>query len=138
MNDLGAPTYLDTSALAKLLWEEPESDTLRASIEGSDTVLTASELVEIELMRAMNRRSDSNSDLVRRLLKKLVILPLTESMKSRAQVLGPPTIRSLDAIHLATALEIAPLLAALVTYDQRMIKAGRNLGLPVSSPGMAG
>ncbi len=70
------------------------------------------------------------------LLARMVLLPITRQVSTRARLLPPTAVRSLDAIHIATALEMVPHLDAVTTHDRQMIAAAGNLGLPVSSPGM--
>lgn len=67
----------------------------------------------------------------------MVLIPITRQVRTRAKLLLPTAVRSLGAIHLATALEIGPHLDAVMTYDRQMIEAAGRLGLPVSSPGAA-
>ena len=62
------------------------------------------------------------------------VIELGESIRTRASVLEPATVRSLDALHLATAIEIGDVLDAVITYDARMAAAARSLGLAVTAP----
>jgi uncharacterized protein len=64
----------------------------------------------------------------------LSVIELTETIRARAAQLGPVTLRSLDAMHLATALELGDELGAVVTYDARMAGAAESLGLAVLAP----
>jgi predicted nucleic acid-binding protein len=70
----------------------------------------------------------------RRHLERMVLVGLDDQILERAAALDPPSLRSLDAIHVATALSLGVNLVALVTYDERMIAAAQELGLPVASP----
>lgn len=68
------------------------------------------------------------------LLRTVVLLPITRSVKDEAGALPPSSLRSLDAIHLATALEIRSDLTGLLTYDNRLGEAAVNAGLTLTTP----
>ena len=70
----------------------------------------------------------------RRQLASIDLISLDDDLLARAAQIEPPTVRSLDAIHLAAALGIGPDLGAIVTYDARMSAAAQALGLPVIAP----
>lgn len=101
---------MDTSALTKLLVTEPETPELRVwlamqSDQGEYTATSA--LGRVELMRVVARYGEpGQSDRARYLLDGLDVLPLTEQVIALAETVGPPTLRSLDAIHLAAAAQI--------------------------------
>ena len=82
----------------------------------------------------MGREQASAHLAVREALGLVYLAPITETLLDMAGRLGPPAVRTLDAIHLATALSMGATLRALVTYDRRMIEAAEHLGLPVASP----
>ena len=133
--------YMDTSALTKLLIAEPETPELRnwltSQIDQGDSAATSA-LGRVELMRTIARYGDiSQADRARYLLDGLDILPLTEPMMSLAESIGPATLRSLDAIHLAEAAYFDQELTAFVTYDQRLLNGCRDIGLTTASPGGA-
>lgn len=133
--------YMDTSALTKLLISEPETPELRtwltAQINRGDSAATSA-LGRVELMRTVARYGDSGqSDRARYLLDGLDILPLTEPMMTLAESIGPATLRSLDAIHLAAAAFFKQQLITFVTYDHRLLEGCRNIGLTTASPGTA-
>jgi predicted nucleic acid-binding protein len=133
--------YMDTSALTKLLIAEPETPELRnwltAQIDQGDSAATSA-LGRVELMRTVARYGDiSQADRARYLLDGLDILPLTEPMMSLAESIGPATLRSLDAIHLAAAAYFDQELTAFVTYDHRLLNGCRDIGLTTASPGGA-
>lgn len=135
MNELGPAIYMDASALVKLTRPEPESLALKGALDGRPGVLTSSVISEVELVRAIRRSSPERLDAAHELLDRLLLLPITSSIRVRAQRLKPATVRSLDAIHIGTGLEIAGDLDAVVTYDHRMIETCTDLDLPVISPG---
>ena len=133
--------YMDTSALTKLLIAEPETPELRnwltSQIDQGDSAATSA-LGRVELMRTVARYGDiSQADRARHLLDGLDILPLTEPMMSLAESIGPATLRSLDAIHLAAAAYFDQELTAFVTYDHRLLNGCRDIGLTTASPGGA-
>ena len=133
--------YMDTSALTKLLISEPETPELRtwltAQIDQGDSAATSA-LGRVELMRTVARYGKSgHSDRARYLLDGLDILPLTEPVMTLAESIGPATLRSLDAIHLAAAAYFKQQLTTFVTYDHRLLEGCRNIGLTTASPGTA-
>ena len=133
--------YMDTSALTKLLISEPETPELRtwltAQIDQGDSAATSA-LGRVELMRTVARYGNSgHSDRARYLLDGLDILPLTEPVMTLAESIGPATLRSLDAIHLAAAAFFKQQLTTFVTYDHRLLEGCRNIGLTTASPGTA-
>ncbi len=134
--------YLDTSALAKLFTDEVETQDLRIWLQHhkakGDHVVT-SDLTRVELMRAAARSADfGDIDRARRLLATIDTIPLSEKIIATAEVIGPPQLRSLDAIHLAAATQIRHQLTAVVAYDHRLLAACLSEGLPVQSPGENG
>lgn len=126
--------YCDTSALVKLILEEPESAELRRFL-GRGSTLASSELVATELARGVLRRTTGAEPRVAAVLRTLSLVTLDRELLDLAGRLKPPTLRSLDAIHLATALMLREELEAFVAYDERLLTAASDLGLPVASPG---
>lgn len=129
--------YLDSSALVKLVREEPESATLQAWMDArSESVWCSSALCRVEVPRAVAELGGDAHSRAQDVLDDLVQLPLTEQTLDAAGAL-PGRLRSLDAIHLAAALRLRANLTAVVAYDRRMLSAAGDLGLPVASPGAA-
>ncbi|HMU26386.1 MAG TPA: type II toxin-antitoxin system VapC family toxin [Solirubrobacterales bacterium] len=128
---MDAPAYFDTSALTKLILDEEESPRISEFMNTREVSLVSSQLSEVELLRAVSRSQPGSRPKARELLDRMVLLPITSSILERAAVLDPPSLRSLDAIHLATAVEIKTHLAGVMTYDNRMRKAAEGLQLPV-------
>lgn len=128
-------TYLDTSALAKLVVTERESRALRDYLAGirSDTVFTAA-ITRTELLRAARRLDTGLLADVRAVLATLVTVSLTPAVLDAAGLLGPPALRSLDAIHLAAAQRAGADLRAVITYDARMAAAAEALSMTVVAP----
>ncbi len=127
--------YLDTSALTKLVLDEPESRGLYSFL-GETALLASSELAITELPRAVLRRVPEARQAVDDTLDGLFLVVLNVTRLVLAGTMPPPTLRSLDAIHLATALTIREELEAFVAYDIRLLEAASALGLPVAAPGL--
>jgi hypothetical protein len=126
-------TYLDSSALVKLVVQEKETEALRQFLATSDQ-MTSSLLTKVELSRAVTRRLPDAGPVAEALLEGVVIVAFDARIAARAAALTPANLRSLDAIHLATALEFGADLQAFVCYDDRLSAAASALGLPVVSP----
>lgn len=131
--------YVDSSALVKLIVEEPESVALRDRLAGRE--LVSSELVLAEVPRAIQRLAAGFRVPRRRLatgleavLNAVALLPLEREILRRAGAFDAPSLRALDAIHLAAALGAADALDGFVSYDARQIEAAELAGLPVLSP----
>jgi predicted nucleic acid-binding protein len=132
--------YVDSSAIVKLIWSEAESSALAEFVlsdERSAKTLITSAVSRIEVLRATRRRDESHLSRAREVLETFSEFEITEAIMETAAMVGSPHLRTLDAIHLATAMENASGMRALITYDTRLAQAARDLGLPVASPGMA-
>jgi predicted nucleic acid-binding protein len=126
--------YVDTSAFVKLFSVEPESEALAAAIRSDWEGVLASEIFAIEVIRAARRVGDSAVARAADLLRTVVLLPLTAEIRRDAGRVGVPALRSLDAIHLATALAVSERIGAVLTYDERLATACREAGLRVLAP----
>lgn len=124
--------YLDTSAAAKLLVEEAESVALAAWADGTDVELVATHLLETELRRFASRLSLPQAD-VSAILERVDLHDLPPSLYREAGLLPGASLRSLDALHLASAIRLD--VAALVAYDIRLVRAAHDVGLKVHAPG---
>lgn len=124
--------YLDTSATAKLLIEEPESKALGDFLRSARTQLVTSRVGVVELRR-IGRRIDAGADRADALAASLVVVELNETIERQAITIDPG-LRSLDAIHLATALVAADSIDGFVCYDVRLAAAATALGLAVLAP----
>jgi predicted nucleic acid-binding protein len=130
--------YIDSSALFKLVKPEPESLVLTSFIAGEQ--LIGSELLLTEVRRAAIRQADrephlDNDVLLRRAEEVCMLVnlvPIDSDVLFAAGGLLPPSLRSLDAIHLASALITE--VDVFVSYDRRQSEAARSAGLMVSSP----
>jgi predicted nucleic acid-binding protein len=125
--------YLDASAAVKLVVSEPESSSVRTFLAG-EVSRVSSRVLAVELIRAVIRGSPASLDQARSLLGVIEFIELDEEIAERAAGLKAPALRSLDAIHLATALALGEELDAFVTYDARQGAAARTLGLTVEGP----
>ena len=127
--------YCDSSALIKLFVEEPESQALRGYL-AQRPVLVASELLRVEVLRTVARSgSEAVSARAAGWLRSLALIPVSEPVLVRAATVKPLTMRALDALHLASALDLSPLPDAFLCYDERLADAARENGLTVLSPG---
>jgi len=129
------PLYMDSSAIVKLIVDEVESPELLEMIDSTDAVLTTSFISEIECVRAASRISKDLREIAKERLQSFVILPLTESIRARSMSIKPGALRGLDAIQLATAIEIEESLHGFVSYDEKLNDAARDSGLSVITPG---
>ena len=123
--------YLDASAIVKLVRVEPESPGMLRWYQESERLVT-NRIGVVESERAA-RRGDGDLDRLAVVLDRFEVFELDAEIEHRASSIGPTALRTLDAIHLATALSI-PGLASFVTYDDRLADAARNVGLPVVRP----
>lgn len=126
--------YLDTSALTKLVVAESETKALRAWLRKADRIPVASDLARTELLRAVRRAAPDRLVEARAVLDTLTLTELTPSILDEAGRLDPASLRSLDAIHLAAALDLGDDLDGLVTYDERLAEAARQNGIAVTAP----
>lgn len=126
--------YLDSSALVKTIIEEPESRSLVRWLEAIDR-LVACELVRVEATRAVRLSVPAAVPRARQAIATLTLIRLDDALYEAAADLEPPSLRSLDALHLAAALSLGRDLAGVVTYDIRMADAASELDLNVEAPG---
>lgn len=130
--------YLDTSALVKLIRIEPESDALANWLdERSNIPWIASVLTEVELPRAIQSVAPDGLPAVPAVLAKLHRFEVTPTIRATAAAYTDPMLRSLDAIHLATAQTAGAVesLTAMVTYDNRLRQSAEAVGIVTTSPG---
>mgnify|MGYP001579441746 CR=1 FL=1 len=131
--------YLDTSALLKRTLPEAESSRFVESLEravAAGSTLVTSTLTRVEATRALRRRDvELGGDIgaaYRDALQSLAVAPITDVVIELARSIEPPLLRSLDAIHLATALAIGA--GELWTYDDRLADATAGAGIAVRAP----
>jgi predicted nucleic acid-binding protein len=131
--------YLDSAAIVKLIRREKESEALHEWLtREQDKTLVASALVLTEVPRALRRTDPGRLAAVPTVLAKLNRIPMDDTVLATAAAYQDPMLRTLDAIHLASAqtmvLEGLPL-TALVTYDKRLLAAAADAGLATAAPG---
>ncbi|MBA3432439.1 MAG: type II toxin-antitoxin system VapC family toxin [Actinobacteria bacterium] len=128
-------TYLDSSAIVKLIRRENGSESLHAAARDWDHV-ASSALGRIEVLRAVRRRGGPDLlDRATQVLESLFLIPMDNDIIGLAAELDPPGLRTLDSIHLASALSLGDPLERLVTYDHRLADAADRVSIPVFSPG---
>lgn len=127
--------YLDTSAFVKLVVRERHSAALRTWINDRDGDIVASDLLRTEALRAAKRHSLPALRRTRELLDGLTLIQVTTDICERAADLDPQILRSLDAIHLATALALGDDLEVVATYDDRLAQACALHGVAAVAPG---
>jgi predicted nucleic acid-binding protein len=133
--------YADASALVKLVRDEAESDALRTYLVDAD--LVSSELVLTEIPRAVRRAAALDPELpldlllerVGELVEAVALRPLDRPLLAGVGALAEPALRALDAVHVATAVDLHPI-DAFVTYDERQAAAARLAGLRTTAPGV--
>jgi predicted nucleic acid-binding protein len=126
-------TYVDSSAIVKLAVSEPESTALRRALSRHQTLVTSA-LARTEVARALLPLGAEAVGRGNEVLRRLQLLRVNDRVLIEAGRMEPPELRSLDAIHLATAKQLGAGLKRVVTYDARMAHAARALGWLVSSP----
>jgi predicted nucleic acid-binding protein len=90
--------------------------------------------VEVEVVRAVRRVAPDLAGMADKVVRQLSVIDVGEPIRARAALLEPAAVRSLDALHLATAIEVGDALDAVITYDARMAEAARSHGLAVTAP----
>jgi uncharacterized protein len=126
-------TYLDSSAIVKLAVRESESDALRRYLRRRRP-LVSSALARTEVLRALLPGGETALVAGRRVLARIDLVRVNDRLLALAGTLLPAELRSLDAVHLATAGRLGSDLGEIVTYDDRMSIAARALGYKVSAP----
>ncbi|MDA8261377.1 MAG: type II toxin-antitoxin system VapC family toxin [Actinomycetota bacterium] len=127
--------YIDTSALVKLLFDEAESSALADWLTlRNDIPKVTSDLSTVELLRTCQRVDESVLNDAKQLLSGVDLVPIDHVIIEQAAILIPRELRSLDAIHLASALSLNKDLTTFVAYDVRLCSAAAIAGLPVESP----
>ena len=128
--------YLDTSAMVKLVAAEPESAEFIEWLNGrAEEALATSAIGHIELVRAARRIGHTAVLAAQRIANSIDTLLLTESIAAMARTIGSPELRTLDAIHLATAAVHRGRISTFCAYDVRLLAAAEAAELPVTAPG---
>jgi len=124
--------YLDSSALIKLIFEETESSALHKTLRGNSYT---SVIGRLEVRRAIERIDPKCEAFGLDRLNEFEMVALTETTLALAENFrGVPSLRSLDAIHIASAMSVRQEIGGLITYDKQMANAAMVLGLSVLSP----
>ncbi len=128
--------YLDTSAALKLAVAEPESVALRHFLARSEGGFVSSSLLAVELRRAALRANDAAVALaaVANVIPAIRLVRIDDDVIGQAGILLPPSLRSLDALHLATVLSLGSAVEAMVCYDKRLAEAATDAGVDVHVP----
>lgn len=127
--------YLDTSAMVKLVVAERESTALIGWLnDRPDEALATSVIGHIESVRAARRVGQHAVLVAQRLAETIDTLVLTDEIVVAARTIGSQELRTLDAIHLATAATHRGLISAFCAYDGRLLSAAEAEALPVASP----
>lgn len=127
--------YLDSSAIVKLVFDEPESDDLLSFLADRPS-LVSSTVARLEVLRIAARVQDPMATReANRIVRGINLVRLDERVLVAASQLEPAVLRTLDAIHLATAQSIGHQLAGMVVYDRRLSAAARQHGIETFAPG---
>lgn len=127
--------YLDSSALVKLVLSEDESPALSRWLDDhGDAPNVTSDLALVEVPRAVMRFAPTALLHVRDVLDAVNMIQLKPELLNTAATLQPPALRSLDAVHLASALRLRHDLTGFVAYDERLYDAALDVGLPAVRP----
>lgn len=125
--------YLDSSAVLKFIFAEPESAIAKKEIVG---VLYSSELVRVEVVRAVLRIAPELMERALLVLSQIRIIKIKSAVLVQAERLpSHVSVRGMDAIHLASANTLGRLGQTIVTYDKSMAKNAKKMGINVLSPG---
>lgn len=124
--------YVDASALTKLVLDEPDSLAFRRWYVETDRIL-CSRIGIVETRRAASRQPHDARHL-EIVLSSVEIIEFDRTIAQAAGNLAPTALKTLDAIHLSSALVLMGSVDAFVTYDHRLADAARAAGLPVVSP----
>jgi predicted nucleic acid-binding protein len=126
--------YLDSSALVKLTHPERETHALRSWLAARSSVTVSSALAILEVTRALRRSDPAALPRVPDVLSRVALVPIDQPVIVSAAALTDPLLRSLDALHLATALRLAAPSLVFVSYDKRLSAVAAQEGLSVAVP----
>jgi predicted nucleic acid-binding protein len=131
---LSEVAYIDASAFVKLFAAEPESAAIANAIDTELSNLVASEILAVEISRAAVRVGGDAPVVASQLLRRVALLPLSTEVREQACQVGPPLLRTLDAIHLATAISVRERIGVVLTYDSRLAEACATASLKPLAP----
>jgi uncharacterized protein len=124
--------YLDASAFVKLVVAEPGSDALRAFVRERGAASSA--ITRSEALRAVRHKGPEAVARVRQAIRAIDLVTVDDAILDAAGSLDPSIARTLDAIHVVTALALGDDLDVVVTYDERLARAAELAGLPTTAP----
>lgn len=134
VGDAAVRVYLGASALVKLVMTEAESSSLRRFLS-KDPLLISSRIAAVEVRRVAAGQDEVGTEAqVEALLGAVLLVEVDEAIALAAGTARPPSLRSLEAIHLASAQAVASEVTAVITYDQRLADAAQGAGLTVMAP----
>ena len=127
--------YLDSSAIVKLVLPEPETGALVSRLRDNPEVISSA-LARVEVLRALKRIRATPAAFrqAERVLTRIALVRINEAVLDTAAALDPAKLRTLDAVHLATAFGLGERLDGFVTYDSRLGDAADRAGLPLLTP----
>ncbi len=128
--------YMDSAAAVKLIYPEPESKALREWLgERVKRRMLSSTLIEVETHRTIRRVAPERLTMIAPCLANIIRIEMDVAVRGVAAQIGDRHLRSLDAIHLATAMQLGAVIEHFVTYDKRLLAAATAMGMPVACPG---
>lgn len=129
-----AGVYLDTSALGRVVLDEPDAAAIGVALDGFEAVVS-SRLLGIELHR-LGLRAGIAREEVETWLAAVALVPIDDAIVAAAEAVPPASVATLDAIHLATALQLAAEghVASVMTFDARLAEGAREHGLKTIAP----
>jgi predicted nucleic acid-binding protein len=126
--------YVDTSALMKLIVAERDSEAMRQWMDAAAGQVFGNDLLRTEFLRAVRRSVPAREEAAHHILQSLLLVRLRRSTYEAAAESEPKALHSLDALHLASALEFGGELDAIVTYDDWLSEAAQANGIATISP----
>lgn len=124
--------YLDSSAVVKLVFQEAETKALKDFLSND---ITSSDLTKIEVYRVCSRLDKNSIDVANKVFDKITFFEINKKIIDiTKELVKIPYLKSIDSIHLATALGIAHFTNGFITYDKQMIRAAKELDLSVITP----
>lgn len=133
MSSARSVAYIDSSALVKLAIPEPESDALRTELARWKRH-ASSALARVEVVRACARVDEKAKRIAEQIVGALDLVAVDDRVLEEAALLCPAELRSLDSIHLASALLLGEALGVAIAYDDRLVEAMNTAGMPTATP----
>ena len=129
--------YVDSCVVVKLIRDEEHTMALKAHLASEAVEIVSSELTKVEVCRTLIRdgQREATREVTKMVLARIAKLPINAVLDIAADLDGP-TLRSLDALHVATARMLGPAVTQFITYDRRLAKAATEAGLPLTMPGV--